>query len=179
MSDTQLQVEMHKDFFDRCKTAIDSGYYFEALLMEYAAIESRLEIIMGIIGLPCNKNLNAGDRKRIRISDRIECLQVIQKNTEVFSASKLPNGFFKKLKKWTDDRNVFIHGLYKNELQYKARMKKIVEASAQGFSYCKLLYNETKRLRRLVQKDKIPDVYSLCVKKQCDNLRNKKDNKTN
>ena len=175
MSDKQLQVEMHKDFFDRCKTAIDCGYYFEAMLMEYAAIESRLEIIMGVIGLPCNKNLPDNERRSINISDRIECLRKIQKNSAVFSASKLPPNFFDKLNKWIDHRNTYIHGLYKNEIQYRTRMKNIMVFSTRGFDYCKLLYNESKRLRSLLQKNGIPDISFLCNKKQCYYMRNKQE----
>ena len=53
----ELQRLMHKDFFDRCVFAINQGFYMEAILMEYAAIESRMETLLSILGLPCNKFL--------------------------------------------------------------------------------------------------------------------------
>ncbi len=67
------QVEMHADFFDRCKVTLDQGFYLEAIFMEYAAMEARLESICGVAGLPCGRDCNY--RKDIKISHRIECLQ--------------------------------------------------------------------------------------------------------
>ena len=40
------QVEMHKNFFDKCHVAIENGFFLEAVFIEYAAIEGRLEIIL-------------------------------------------------------------------------------------------------------------------------------------
>ena len=68
----KLQVEMHKDFFDRCKFAIENKFYMEAILMEYAAIESRLEVMLGVLGLPCNKFIDNNQRKNIRNRQRIK-----------------------------------------------------------------------------------------------------------
>ena len=38
-----------------CEYVIQNGYYLEAILMEYAAIESRLESVCGVLGLPCGQ----------------------------------------------------------------------------------------------------------------------------
>ena len=88
MNETQKkQVAMHKDFFDRCKTAIDHGFYMEAILLEYAAMESRLEIILGVLGLPCNKYLEPDLRRKTKISHRISCLEYMYKHSPVFVKS--------------------------------------------------------------------------------------------
>ena len=42
-SNGEMQRLMHKDFFDRCELAINQKFYMEAILMEYAAIEARME----------------------------------------------------------------------------------------------------------------------------------------
>lgn len=77
------QVLMHKDFFDKCKFAIDNGFYFEAIIIEYAAIESRLESICGQLDFPCSKESPV--RKDIKISDRVKCLNYFVKhNIPVF-----------------------------------------------------------------------------------------------
>lgn len=169
--DKSLQYEMHKDFFDRCKFAIDNGMYFEAMLMEYAAIEARLEVIMGVIGLPCNKILPDSERRKINISDRINCLKTIRSTSDVFASTKLPNGFFPKLKSWIDKRNRYIHGLYKNEMEYKNRMKNIAEVASKGYDICKELYRETKRLRRLSHNNAIPSINIPCTKNSCSYFR--------
>ena len=67
--------KMHKNFFDRCENAIENEFYMEAILMEYAAIESRLEVILGLVGMPCNKFIEDNERKKVQISHRISCVK--------------------------------------------------------------------------------------------------------
>lgn len=146
------QVEMHKDLFDRCQDAINSQFYLEAVFLEYAAIEGRLEVILGLLDAPCNKNLDSNLRRRVNISNRIQCLKKARKNLIVFEKTKLEITLFDKkseLMKWIDKRNRFIHGLYKNEIEYKGRMADAKYLAEKGLEICKRLYNETKRLRRL------------------------------
>ena len=93
MEDNRLaQRDMHCSFFERCQFAIDNGFCLEALLMEYAAIEARLEVILGMLGRPCSKYLLDADRKKVQISHRIECLKK-QQNYEVFIRTHLPRNY--------------------------------------------------------------------------------------
>ena len=145
----KLQVEMHKDFFDRCKFAIENKFYMEAILMEYAAIESRLEVMLGVLGLPCNKFIDNSQRKSINISHRVNCVNYLRKNSIVFDNTKLSKSFFEKLSKWLGKRNEYIHGLYKNEIIYNTRIKDAKTFAEHGYVYCRLLYNEVNRLKRM------------------------------
>lgn len=147
----QRQVEMHADFFDRCRFAIDNGFYFEAILMEYAAIESRLESICGTLGAPCGKDCLC--RRDIKISARIECLRLFcNRNVDIFNNSKLPQHFFTNkgaLREWIRKRDSFVHGLFKDEVKYKSRVEDNKKQAEMGYEYARLLYNEAKRIRRL------------------------------
>ena len=146
------QVEMHTNFFDRCESAIQNQFYFEAILLEYAAMESRLEAILGILGAPCNEYLKPEQRAKINISQRIECLKKARVNSHIFEKTKLPMDFFFKkseLCKWIDARNRYIHGLYKGELKYSSRMADAKAVAENGLKLCRMLYNEAKRLNRL------------------------------
>lgn len=143
------QQAMHKNFFDRCEHAIDSGFHMEAILMEYAAIEARLEVLLGVLGLPCNKFLSPDERKRVQISHRITCADYYRRNSGLFARTKLPQKYFKSLKSWIDKRNRYVHGLYKNEIEYDVRMKGAKAMAEDGLKYCRLLYGEVSRLRRL------------------------------
>ena len=162
------QVAMHKDFFDQCRLAIDEGFYMEAILMEYAAMESRMEIILGVAGLPCSKQLENSMRSSINISHRIRCVKWLVQNTPLFETSKLDKKFFEALKGWTVERNKYVHGLYKNEGMYERRKQDASMLAKDGLEYCRLLYNETRRLRRIVKKN--PELLSCnitCHSKQC------------
>ena len=140
---------MHKDFFDRCTLAINQKFYMEAILMEYAAIESRMETLLGVLGLPCNKFLPDEVRKKMQLSHRISCANTFRRQNTIFDNTKLSRNFFDKLLKWTEKRNEYIHGLYKNDLKYSQRIKDAKEFSEKGLEYCRLLYNEVNRLKRL------------------------------
>ena len=146
------QRDMHKNFFDRCQYAIESGFYMEAILMEYAAIEARLEVILGMLGLPCNQFLPDKNRKTVYISHRVNCLEKMSKTSPVFEKSKLPKNYFGTLEKWIGTRNGYIHGLYKSEVRYKTRMKDSKETAEKGLKLCRQLYNEASRIRRLTKK---------------------------
>ena len=163
------QVEMHTNFFDRCESAIQNQFYLEAILLEYAAMESRLEAMLGILGAPCNKNLKAEQRAKVNISKRIECLKKARTNSPIFEKTKLPLDFFFKkseLSKWIDARNRYIHGLYKGELEYSRRMAGAKDVAESGLGLCRMLYNEAKRLNRL-RKSK-PELFEQL--QFCDNI---------
>ena len=165
--DRMAQRKMHQDFFDRCLSAIEHGFYMEAILMEYAALEARLEVILGMLGLPCNKFLPDKDRKDVFISHRIQCLKKIRKNTSVFSGTKLPKNYFDKLEDWITIRNGYIHGLYKSEIRYKNRMKEAKQTADQGYKLCRLLYNEASRIRRLYKKNAFTGAGIVCMTSNC------------
>lgn len=166
----KTQVTMHRDFFDRARIAIDNGFYLEAIFLEYAAIEGRLEIILGILGYPCNKEQSSSIRRRVNISDRIECLRVCKNNNPtIFERTKLTENFFTqkgKLRRWVDDRNQYIHGLFKNAYTYNERKQNFKKLAENGLEYSRLLYNEVKRLRRLLNNH--PDFFNNIILK-CQN----------
>lgn len=165
------QVAMHKDFFDRCQFAIDNHFYIEALLMEYAAIESRLEALCGIVGFPCGQKCE--NRRDIKISSRITCLNYYwNHNKDVTNKSKLPECFFSPkgiLKKWITKRDCIVHGLYKNAREYQKRMDESRKLAVDGLQYARLLYNETKRIKRLLTNhgDVFDNVILQCRNSKC------------
>ncbi len=163
---------MHTDFFDRCKDAIEHSFYFEAILMEYAALEARLEILLGIIGLPCNKFLPDDKRRAIQISHRLNCAANLRKTHALFEKTKLPKNFFDKLSAWVVKRNEYIHGLFKNEIIYSKRMANAKAFAESGFEYCRLLYNEVNRIKRLLKKtSSIKNNGIICNSNKCNERR--------
>ena len=152
-SDRMAQRDMHKNFFDRCQIALDNGFYMEAIFMEYAAIEARLEVILGILGLPCNQFISDNERRSINISCRINCLKEFVKTSKVFEKSKLTNKELSNIESWIGFRNQCVHGLYKNEIRYKTRMKDTKQRAEKGLELSRLLYDEAGRLRRIYKKE--------------------------
>ena len=167
----QKAVDMHRNFFDKTQFAIDNGFFIEAISMEYAAIESRLESICGQMGLPCGQK--CPNRKDIKISQRIECLRKNRnKNFAVFETTKLPKNFFTKngeLRTWINRRDIIIHGLFKNPFEYQKRTEDLEACAQRGICYAKLLYNEAKRIQRMRKNHSdIFDTYvTVCFNPNC------------
>ena len=162
MSNENIAVSMHKNFFDRAKDAREAGFYLEAVFLEYAAIEGRLEVLCGLFGCPCNKDLEPSNRKTINISQRVKCLRKIYKNhpASIYRKTKLDNTYWKNLQSWIRNRNIYVHGLYKRAEEYLARGNEAQELAEQGYEYTRLLYNEVKRIRRLYHNHPEEMIYS-------------------
>ena len=172
-SDIQYrQVDMHRDFFDRALNAMNNRFYFEAIFLEYAAIEGRLEVILGVLGFPCNKDLEKEKRIKVAISDRVECLRVFRQNNPLlFRHTKLPKNFFTQkgqLRTWICRRNTFVHGIMKNADDYPNRKNESCSIAKRGLEYSRLLYNEAKRLRRLLRSH--PELFLHTIK-SCENYK--------
>lgn len=137
-------VSVHKSFFDRARAAFDNGYYLEAAMYEYAAIEGRLEVICGLLGCPCNKNLPPETRSMIKISHRIKCLKALYKKHSacVNGATKISSDFWDNLRHWTNSRNIYVHGLYKRPELYEQRLAERKQLAEEGLELARLLYNE-------------------------------------
>lgn len=165
------QQKMHQDFFVTCQKAIDEGFYLEALVLEYASLEGRLEVLLGLLNRPCNKDADDKIRQSVQISHRIHCLNYYRKHSQAFDNTKLDKDFFcsKYLDGWRSDRNIYIHALYKNANLYNERRQECEKLARDGLLYCRLLYNEIKRLRRLkkTHPDQMDTSCLSCRNKKC------------
>ena len=142
---------MHKNYFDRAKNAKEEGYFLEAVFLEYAAIEGRLEVLCGLFSCPCNKELPDEVRKTINISQRANCLKAIYRNHPACLEynTKLSQAYWRGLVSWLKKRNTYVHGLYKRPEEYDKRNVEAYSLSEEGYEYARLLYNEVKRVRRI------------------------------
>lgn len=163
--------KMHMSFFDKSRLAIEEGYYLEAVMYEYAAIEGRLEVICGLLGCPCNKELDSSIRKGINIGNRIDCLKKLYRRHPACKDcnTNLDSGFWKRLKQWTKSRNIYVHGLYKNPSAYISRLEEREALAKEGLDLARLLYNDAKRIRRIVSAhpEKMEYAEPRCKKGQC------------
>ena len=151
------QVSMHKSFFDTVDAAIVNEFYLEAMFREYAAIEGRLEALLGVLGASCGRMVLAdSDRNNVQISHRVKCLKKIYSASESLGNTKLDKKFFKSLEKWIKDRNAYVHGLYKGEEKYSERSQASEKLAKDGKELARLLYNEVARVRRYIKSH--PDI---------------------
>lgn len=152
---------VHKDFFDRCKSAIDQQFYLEAILLEYSAMETRLHVILGLFNMPCSLCEDTEITNRIGLQTKIRCFKnCVDNNQEFFKKSKIDRVMLSKMGKWCNSRNKRIHGLYSNTEKYEELMDRNQELAEEGYNYAYLLYNEANRLKRL--KKNHPEEFLSC-----------------
>lgn len=140
--------KMHRDYYHRVKDAIEKKYYFEAIFLEYAAIESRLEVIMSLMHTPCSSCSDEAYSK-IGVSRKINCYKQFLKNDELFSKSKITKDMISDMKKWFGARNKRIHNLYRNPEMYEQLQNETKTVALEGYEYVKAFYAEAQRLRRI------------------------------
>ena len=169
--DRKKSTIMHKNFFDQANLAIDGGYYLESIMYEYAAIESRLEVICGLLGCPCNREIDCNIRSQINISQRIKCLKALYKKHPACkdSTTKVTSDIWKRLQDWIDERNKYVHGLYKRPDLYVKRLEERNQLAIDGLKLAKCFYNEAKRIRRISNKHPELMMYDdiICRNKTC------------
>ena len=148
-----FQLQCIKTFLTVQKRPENLNFILEAIFLEYAAIEGRLEVLCGIFGFPCNKDLEPSIRTTINITQRVKCLKSIYKDHPVCvnRVTKLDSIYWKNLERWIKRRNTYVHGLYKRAEEYVTRGTEVQELAEQGYEYTRLLYNEVKRVRRLTR----------------------------
>lgn len=164
-------TKMHKSFFDQAHLAIEREYYLESIMYEYAAIESRLEVICGLLGCPCNREISADIRSQVNISQRIKCLKALYKKHPACknSSTKVTPEVWKDLKEWVNVRNKYVHGLYKRPELYFQRLKDRKQLALDGLEIAGLLYKEAKRIRGIRKNHPEKMLYdnSVCRNKRC------------
>lgn len=162
----EKQRVMHKDMFDKIKNALQNGFYFEALFLEYSAIDGRLEVMSGLLSMPCNKDIESNKRRLINISNRIKCIGIAYKKERLLQSGRyISQKFWQNLAKWIENRNMFMHGLLKNAELYNSRLAEITTVAENGFNFLSCLYNEVHRIKRLYKKENHICSNSPCLQK--------------
>ncbi|MBR2845064.1 MAG: hypothetical protein IKF00_07665 [Solobacterium sp.] len=142
--------DVHNEFFERCQLAIDHGFYLEAILLEYSAMEARMKVIMSILGKPCSLCGETEITNRVGLSTKIKCLKVfVNNNPKFYKDAAFTRTTLTKMMEWCNSRNARIHGLYSDTEKYEKIMKKNKKLAIDGLEYTKMLYEEAKRLRSI------------------------------
>ena len=161
----KASYNMHKDFYDKISLAIDNGFFFDAYIREYNAMEARMSVIMSIIRRPCELCDVEKLKHNVGISTKFKCLKkVLQENEQISNKTKLDNQFFRQISSWLTIRNQLVHGLYSNPADYEKLSRKSKEYAIKGKEFVRKIYNEAERLKKL-QKNK-PEMF-MKIKTEC------------
>ena len=142
--------DVHNDYFRKTYEAIEHGFYLEAILLEYSAMESRMAVIMSILQRPCALCKDTSITNKIGLATKLKCYkELYNKNPTFFKESMIKKSMLTKMIDWCNSRNARIHGLYSNTEKYEKLMNKNKRLAEDGYYYALVLYDEAKRLRKI------------------------------
>lgn len=145
---------VHKDVFDRTKKAIENGFYLEAIFIEYAAMESRVLVLLKVLGLPCGTD----EITNVGIYSKMQCLKSFTTNETLFGKTYLDKTFFRKTTEFINSRNFRIHALFSDPLKYNKQRNNDEKVAKSGYEIINTLYKEANRLKGL--KKRRPELFA-------------------
>ncbi len=141
----KLKQENYAEQAIRLKKALKYEFYVEALAIEYAMIEDRINSIINTVGLKTvdkyGNNLTINKRLNIIKSNNPFC-------KVKFLRSKLPVEFVEEIREWKDKRNTIIHSLMTTEFQ-SGEFRELAE---QGNNLRKQIDNKSKSIKKYMAK---------------------------
>ena len=127
----------------RLNKAIKSGFLLEAVFIEYAIMEDRLESVLRHSG-------RFKQEKHRSINSKLSSVKEIARNKKGLLRKYLTDELLESVSEWKEKRNKLIHALMKQNLN-GAELKEIVD---EGYLMVKTLNNKTTCYKRALEKEK-------------------------
>jgi hypothetical protein len=124
--------------------ATNNEYYYEAIFLEYAIIEDRLESLLKHAGLKFKKD----DGRNIEMNIKINKIKSGKNFQDKYIKKHLDNEFINRLDKWRDTRNKLIHNLVNIEYDDS----NIKNLALEGECIAKRLNNKSKLINNYFDK---------------------------
>ncbi len=140
------KYENYREQMGRLKKALGAGFYLEAIFIEYAIIEDRLESVLR----------HAGKWKEPKLNEQPMSLQKKKNKIEKMAEEKksLANKYFSddtlnRIIDWKNQRNALIHQLLKQDLH----TEELQGLAGQGRLLVKEISNKTKLFNRALERN--------------------------
>ena len=135
----------YKEQMGRLKKAIANAFYLEAIFIEYAILEDRLESILRHSG-----KWNPKPNQHISIEKKISNVEKLAEEKRGLARKYFDENLFADLKAWKTERNQLIHALMK-QLLHTEDLKNLADS---GYALVKHLNNKSSQYNRCLEKRK-------------------------
>ena len=139
-----VKYEIYKTMHENLTKAMRSGFYYEAIFIEYAILEDRTTSVLLHAGHPVT---DRGGHP-LKLSKKIGILKAKEPFTTSAVRKRLPYELLEEADAWRDARNTLIHDLANTP--YDSELVKAV--AAQGELLCKAISNKVKNVNRYFEK---------------------------
>ena len=146
-TDNMQKYENYKEQFKRLKKAFNYKFYMEAIFIEYAMMEDRVEAILRYEG---NEIKPKNEKEFISIGRKLNKIKKISEQNKSLPQKYFADGIADEISGWIAKRNALIHALLKKELTTDE-----VEAFAlEGKVLTRTLCNKAKNYKSAIERRK-------------------------
>lgn len=139
--DNMQKYANYKEQFGRLKKALNNSFYLEAIFIEYAIVEDRLESVLRHSGRFNTERYVSLSEKLKRIKEMLRSKSGILKK---YFSVELVEGIYT----WKEERNRLIHALMKQSLH----IENLQLVATRGLEIAKTVSNKTKAYNSALQK---------------------------
>ena len=113
-----VKYDNYREQFIRLKKALSNGFYLEAIFIEYAIMEDRVESVHRHAGL-WEKYLKKCNGRNPSIDSKVKYIQKAAEERKSIQHKYFSDDLLDKLLEWKEERNRLIHVLMKQQLTEK------------------------------------------------------------
>ena len=146
MIDNKQKYYNYKEQMGRLSKALNACFYIEAIAIEYAIIEDRIESVLRHSGR-FNKEKHTNMVKKLKVVSTIQSEKVGGKG-KVLLRKYLSDELIESIYLWKDERNKIIHALLNQNLETES----LSELAQQGRDIVKALNSKVSSYNRALEK---------------------------
>ena len=139
-----LKYEAYRHMYEDLKKALNAGFYYQAIFIEYAILEDRLTSVLKNAGIPY---LTKSGRD-VDISKKIDRIETSPKLETTFVQKRLSPELLDSLRIWLKGRNDLIHRLA--SIPYDS--ERVQSTAEEGAEICRQIKNATDAVNRHIKK---------------------------
>ena len=144
--DNMKKHDNYRQQMGRLRRAMNSQFYLEAIFIEYAIIEDRVESVLRHTGVFRPEKHNMLNKKLNRLSE-------LQRNKTGLARKYFSDELLESIHAWKSDRNTMIHALLKQDI-HTEDLKAIAERGQTIVkTLCSKVTSYNRALERLAEKE--------------------------
>lgn len=146
MSDAISNMQKYANYREqmlRLKKAISSQFYLEAIFIEYAIMEDRLESVLRHSG-----KWHPKEGETISIYRKVKLVEKLAEQKKSLAEKYFPTELTQEILQWKDDRNTMIHALLKQSIH----TEDLLLIAEQGERIVKTLCSKSTSYNRAIDK---------------------------
>lgn len=134
----------YKEQFGRLKKAITNNFFLEAIFIEYAIIEDRLESILRHSG-------NYNPKRHLSLNSKLHRVSEMSREAKGLTMKYFSGALLAEISAWKEERNKLIHALMKQKLH----AEDLEVVALQGQLIAKTISNKTKSYNTALRKKQL------------------------